>query len=190
MIGKQWKHILIGLALMGLAMQAQAFVLQPSDNPVVEGAPVTFALSGDYTDLLSFQVDIAFDPDRLALTDAQPNPGFPGAGDPLSTLLVTDPSQPGAATLFFSGSGPASATDGLILSLLFQTLAVGDGGVSVVGFYEQDLTEVPVPLEAAGQVVIEARINPAPEGSSLITLLVGLGVLTLAAGRMRRRPLA
>ena len=103
---------------------------------------------------------------------------------------MTDPSHPGAATLFFSGSGPASATDGLILSLLFQTLAVGDAGVSVSGFYEQDLTEVLVPLEAAGQVVIEARINPAPEGSSLITLLVGLGVLTLAAGRMRRRPLA
>jgi hypothetical protein len=190
MIGKQWKHILIGLALMGLAMQAQAFSLQPSDDPVVEGAPVTFALNGDYTDLLSFQVDIAFDPDRLALTDAQPNPGFPGAGDPLSTLLVTDPSQPGAATLFFSGSGPASATDGLILSLLFQTLAVGDAGVSVSGFYEQDLTEVLVPLEAAGQVAIAAPPHPAPEGSSLVTLLVGLGALTLAVGRMRRRPLA
>ena len=78
MIGKQWKHILIGLALMGLAMQAQAFSLQPSDDPVVEGAPVTFALNGDYTDLLSFQVEIAFDTDRLALTMRSPIPAFPG----------------------------------------------------------------------------------------------------------------
>jgi hypothetical protein len=173
---------------------ASAFALTTSPNPVTVGNPVTVDLTGDFTDLLDFQVTIDWG-DRLALVSGAANPSFPGFDGPapldcvgstcpLSTVLNS--TGPTEALLGFSGNSGSTGTDALILELLFDAIGSGAGPVAVSGFYDQNVSgaNIPIPLTT---VAVDIASPAVPEPGSTLPLLAGALALLLLWRHRRAR---
>lgn len=171
-----WKTATIALAFAGWVHGAQADAITHDLNvtpaPVDLGSQVTLELSGPYTDLVAFDLTIAFDPALLSVAAAATEATFPD-------LPGGEFSFSGGAGLWYlsyaSGSGGITG-DGPIMSVTFDTLAAGTTPVTVTGAYYTDQEDLEIPVNAAAQVEIRRQV---PEPAATPLLLLGLAALAL-----------
>lgn len=192
-LGTKLSVLFVSIFMLAVSHAGAASIsIQPTSQLINAGQSFSLAVNAtDVTDLFAYQLDVAFDPTKIAATAITEGAFFPSGG---TTFFIPGTIDNVSGTIDLNGDTligaiPGVTGSGTLLTFQFTALHEGISPVSLANVLLLNSASSPIAVTSSNGSVTVQGLTPVPLPSSLILMstALALGVVITFLPLLKKR---